>query len=161
MWSSRPCLGQRSYGQLHSKSVKKSISVGTLKDRDPKLLSSKLLLLRCPQPPGCAALVIPLCWGYRGIEGGQLRSYWGWLIKGRSALGWSRCWRWMLSACRDIITLFPIMSSPVVMCCTSVACLNSWTPSYSKLQLKTDDFFSPVVTLTSSFHFISLLPCNY
>lgn len=39
------------------------------------------------QPPGCAALVIPLCWGYGGREGAQLRSCWGWPTKRAMLLG--------------------------------------------------------------------------
>lgn len=81
-------------------------------------------------------------------------------------LGWSKCWRWMLSACRGINTLFPIMSSPVVVCSTPVARSNSWRPSYSKhwsSKLR-DFFFSPVVpNILLSFHFtasLQLLKCN-
>lgn len=79
-----------------------------------------------------------------------------------NAFGWSKCWRWMLSACRGINTLFPIMSSPVVMCSTPVPCSSSWRPSYSKhWSSKLKDIFFPLWFLTSSFHFISLLPCSY
>lgn len=56
-------------------------------------------------------------------------------------------------------TLFPIMSSPVVMCSTSAACSNSWTPVYSKLcSWKLRHIFPPVVpNILLSFNFTASL----